>query len=467
MLSQPLVFTKIGEVDGYYAYLKKWVDLLHAGIQGDAANVSEKSRMAATIFAQAHNFIPLYFCESDLKEINTKRSELIAFVLQQKPYEKSAPRTEKPKRLKLGILAAHFAPQTETFHSLPYYEHVDRERVEVILYPLQVTRQPVEQYCFSRADRVVHLTGEFPEQVAAIRRDDLDLLAIATNIGALTHSVTLLAAQRLARKQFTYFSSPVTTGMPHIDYYVSGTLSETDGAQEHYREKLLTMPGTGFCFSYASDPSQPATKPTRADFGLPADAVVFASGANYYKVIPETIEAWARIIAAVPNSRLLLYPFGPAWSNYYPSAPFMQQIYGAFVRQGLGVDRLVVLPSQPNRATVKEALKLCDIYLDSLRHSGGHSLVDPLEVGLPAISVEGPLLRSRHGAAILHSLQLDGLVAHDVADYERLAVALGRDLAFRADWRKRVVTAMQANPAFLDSKHFGAMVTDLYFKMAD
>lgn len=469
ILAQPLVFTRVGEVDAYYAYLKKWVDLLHGSIPGDPHLVSDAAKHAAACFAQFHNFIPLYFCESDLKEINSKRADLIEFVLQSSGLatrQEPPPRSPERKRLRLGILAAHFAPQTETFHTLPYYEHVDREKVEVVLFTLQVSGHPAERYCFSRADRVAPLSGSLTEQVEAIRREEVDVLAIATNVGALTHGLTLLASHRLARMQFTLVSSPATTGMRHMDFFVSGTLSEPQDAQRHYREKLMLLEGSGFCFAYAADPTPPAMQPTRADFGIPDSAVVFVSGANYYKIIPETIEAWARIIAAVPGSRLLLYPFGPAWSNYYPSAPFMRQIYGAFVRQGLGTDRLIVLPSQPNRATVKECLKLCDVYLDSLRHAGGHSLVDPLEVGLPSISLEGPLLRSRHGAGILRSLKLDGLVATDLAGYERLAVELGHDAVSRTRWRQRVIAAMRDNPLFLDSRRFGAMVTQLYVQMA-
>ena len=120
------------------------------------------------------------------------------------------------------------------------------------------------------------------------------------------------------------------------------------------------------------------------------------------------------------------------------------------------------MKSLPNRETVKEVLKLADVYLDSIRHAGGHSLIDPLEVGLPAVTIEGAFLRSRHGAAILRSIHADGLIASDEADYVRRAIELGNDPDLRLRWREHITREMKAGPEFLDSRAFGAKTTELY-----
>jgi hypothetical protein len=54
-----------------------------------------------------------------------------------------------------------------------------------------------------------------------------------------------LAALRLAPLQIAGWGHPVTTGLPTMDLFVSGELLEGQGAERHYREKLIRLPGTG------------------------------------------------------------------------------------------------------------------------------------------------------------------------------------------------------------------------------
>ena len=468
LLEQPQVFYEIGETDHYHHFLSDWAGEILQRYREEPD--APRWRSAVIFVAQYMNMIPLYFAAGNVKEAHQRRAQIVESAIKLLGNQLDfmpIPRPKDRKHLRLGILAAHFGPQTETFHTLPYYEHVDRDRIELILFTPGPSDHPLQRYCVSRADRLVILKGEFSDEVNLIRREDLDVLVVGTNVGAQLNRITTLAAHRLARVQLTLFSSPVSTGLKHMDYYISGTLSETDQAQEHYTEKLVKLPGCGFCFQYTAGPQMEYPPQSRAECGLAADAVVFVSGANYYKIIPETINLWASIIAAVPNSVMLLYPFGPAWNDTYPFNPFLHQIYRVFAEHGLGTERLVVLHSQPHRAAVKECLKVCDIYLDSLRHAGGHSLVDPLEVGLPTISIEGPFLRSRHGAAMLRSLNIPELVAADEAEYQRLAVELGRNPELRQKRREQVIAAMRNNPPFLDSKKFGEQITPVYFQLRD
>ena len=59
-----------------------------------------------------------------------------------------------------------------------------------------------------------------------------------------------LAALRLAPLQIASWGHPVTTGLPTIDLFVSGELLEGPGAERHYHEKLIRLPGTGFAQSW-------------------------------------------------------------------------------------------------------------------------------------------------------------------------------------------------------------------------
>ena len=81
------------------------------------------------------------------------------------------PRPRRTK-IKLGVLAAHFGPQTETFATLPLYRHIDRSRFEVVLISLESTGHPLEQLCRGAADQFLVLTQQLAEQVQTIRQAD-------------------------------------------------------------------------------------------------------------------------------------------------------------------------------------------------------------------------------------------------------------------------------------------------------
>ena len=83
--------------------------------------------------------------------------------------------------------------------------------------------------------------------------------------------------------------------MSNNDYYVSGRATEpADDPQAQYSETLRLIDGPAHCCDFGSEQnSLPTEHPTRASLGIPDDAIVFISGSNFYKVIPEVQEVWA------------------------------------------------------------------------------------------------------------------------------------------------------------------------------
>jgi predicted O-linked N-acetylglucosamine transferase (SPINDLY family)/glycosyltransferase involved in cell wall biosynthesis len=460
--SPPLV-QEVGEVEKYYQYMQQWLDYIHTCVFSNPD--SRVWQDVAVFFAKSANFIPLYFSQANLIDIYTKRAEIIEFGLKLFDHQIDyvfLERATNRNKIRLGILNAHFNPQTETFSTIPAFKHLDRNEFEIILYAVNVNGNLLEQYCQSCADKLVQLPNSLPNQVQTIRADDLDIILIGTNVTAVTNDITLLAVHRLARVQVTCFSSPVTTGIRNIDYYISGTLTEpAQGAQNQYNEQLLTLDGTGYCFNYWIQPESSA-KPTRQSLGIEDKSVVFISGANFYKIIPELRKTWAKIIALVPNSVLVLYPFSSSWSSFYAANSFASSMKTIFANYGIDKSRIIILDTLPNRSDVKEHLKLADVYLDSYPYSGSHSTLDSLEVGLPTIVMNGTSLRSRQAAALLRELQIPDLIADSEEPYIQLAIALGTNPELRKQKSDQIKQGMQANPRFLDSRSYSARMGTLF-----
>ncbi|MGB3190760.1 MAG: glycosyltransferase [Limnoraphis sp.] len=464
MLTAPHFFQEKGEVERYYSYIQGWVDYLHSRIFSDKSSKIWKD--IANVFLLRMNGIPLYFSSENLKELYIKRAEIMEFAILSQGNKLNyifPKRSENRDKIRLGILSNHFNPQTETYSTLPVFEHLDQNQFEIILYTCQINNHPLEKYCQSRADRWLKLPKKLSDQVQTIRQDDLDILLIGTNVTAVTNSITLLALHRLARIQVTSTSSCVTTGMRNIDYYISGNLTESPQAPQQYSEKLAVIEGTAHCFNYyAIAPEQPTVNPQRSDLKLDENTVVFISGANFYKIIPELRETWAKILAKVPNSVLILYPFNPNWTSSYARIPFLNHLKTSFERYNVQPSRLLILDTQPSRTDIKQYLKLADVYLDSYPFSGVNSLVDPLEVSLVTITQEGDSFRSRMGASLLRSLALNDLIVDSEDAYINLAVQLATNPQLRQQYSHQIQQKMQQNPSFLDSFSYSKKMESLF-----
>ncbi|HEY9862736.1 MAG TPA: glycosyltransferase [Candidatus Obscuribacterales bacterium] len=480
MLAVPQFFQERGETELYYRYLENWISYIHERfISHPEFSIWQE---LAWKFTQIANFIPLYFNTANLKDIYIKRAEIMEFALTHLGYSIDYQFPQRPthQKIRVGILSNHFLPQTETYSTLPVFEYLDSTQFEVILYTLQSNNHPLEKYCQSRAERFVKLPKNVSEQVQLIRNDDLDILLIGTNITAVNHGITLLGLHRLARIQITSTSSCVTTGMRNIDYYISGTLTEIkQNPQAQYREKLILLEGTAHCFSYyATPPELPQVIPHRSSLGISEQAVVFISGANFYKIIPELRETWAKLLAKVPNSVLVLYPFNPNWASQYRALPWINNFKALLAEYGVDPSRLILIKPQGSRSDIKEYLKLADIYLDSYPFSGVNSLVDPLEVGLVPVVRDGDVIpsfspdtsqagevfvvrdsgsfRSLMAASLLRSLSLDDLIANSEESYINLAITLANTPQLRQQKSQEIQQKMQQNPEFLDSRTYSA-----------
>lgn len=465
MFSYGSYFQEIGDADNYYECVEGLVDSLHTSISSNYTSVLWYQ--VVSDFTQFSNFIPIYFNEKNLRHIYIKRAEIIELFLRLNHHEIDytfVERSVSRKKIRLGILAAHFTPSAETFAYLPIYEYLSRD-FEVILYSLTKTGHQLEQYCQLSANEFKLLPQELLQQVNTIRADDLDILFIATNVTAVTNPICLLATHRLARIQVTSGGSVVTTGMRNIDYYISGTLTDpSPTAQDQYQEKLIKIEGSAHCFSYGTEEGKLTTPVERNNLGIPTDAVVFISGANYFKIVPELMETWTKIISRVSNSVLVLLPFGPNWSKNYPKTDFINHLNSTLSNHGLTTERLIVLDPQPvpNREDMKEYYKIADVYLDSYPFGGTTSLIEPLQVNLPVITRQGNCFRSAMGAAIVQTLNISDLVADSEEVYIKLAVALGNNSELRHEKSAEIKARMQGNPSFLNSRSYSAKIGSLF-----
>jgi predicted O-linked N-acetylglucosamine transferase (SPINDLY family)/Flp pilus assembly protein TadD len=433
---------------------------------------SSAVRAALATYLAIGNCIPIYFANDSLKRHYELRGRILAAAAGPSRAEICEPLPRFGRRLRVGFVNRHFGPQTETYTTLPMFEQLDPTRFDVALFVHQSTDTAVEIHARSRVGEFHVLAGDVALQVETLRAAALDVVVFGTNVTAVTNEVTLLALHRVAPLQVVNNSSCTTTGLPEIDLYVSGTTTESSEASAHFSERLGLVAGPSHAFNYEADRAEPTTRWTRTALGLPEDAIVFVTAANYFKIIPEMQHAWARLLAAVPDSHLLIHPFNPNWSSSYPICRFTAELESVLAAHGVASSRLVLSSHRfPSRADVKALLDVGDVYLDTFPFGGVNSLVDPLELGMPVVTWEGTTFRSRMGAALLRSLGLTELVATSENDYLAIAARLAGDQESRAAFTARIRSAMETTPVFLDSlaasDGFGALLETAYDEIAN
>jgi FkbM family methyltransferase len=454
LLAEPKLFHAPGDADRYQAYLAGAVGLLHRFVlrRPDTPLRAAVSRL----FLREGRFIQAYFNEANLRELYRQRAEMLEADLLRHgaPLAHAFPPRGPSSKIRLGILAGHFGAQTETYFTLGYIERLPREHCTLTLYCHEPPRDRISQYAADLADEVVVSPGDdLHAGVERIRADDLDCLMIASNVTTVASAVALLACFRLARVQVISASSPVTSGFTSSDWWLGAELNTgEEEARTQFTEQVYRTPGmlTRYLYNHDTDPRTIET--SRAELGVPGDALLFFSASNYYKVVPELSALWARILAQAPEAWLVLMPFNRNWSRSYEARPFSFRVVGQVAEAGGDASHVQIIDSVPTRADLHAVMELADVYLDSYPFAGACSLLDPLLVGLPVVARRGRTFRGNVGTGMLRGLGLEDMAAADDEAYVARALSLARDAKLRERERSRICAALHPHNPVYDSE---------------
>ena len=247
-----------------------------------------------------------------------------------------------------------------------------------------------------------------------------------------------LAFSRLAPVQCVTFGHPVTTGIPNIDYFISSASLEPPGAQQHYSETLVLLDGIP---SVIQRPEPTGAAPRREDFGLPANARLYACAQNPIKFHPDFDTVVASILRRDPQGVLVLFD---ANKNDFWNRLLLQRFQHSMPDV---VARVVVVPFLKFGAFLG-FLATVDAVLDTPYFSGGTSTYEAFALGIPIVAWEGEFARGRQTAALYRKMGITELIASSTDRYVNLALRLAQDKAWRA---QRQADLMQRQDILYDN----------------
>ena len=197
------------------------------------------------------------------------------------------------------------------------------------------------------------------------------------------------------------------------------------------------MPNCMWCDHPHANMPDVGTLPARAN-----GHVTFGSFNNAMKINPELTALWARVLRAVPASRLVIAGL--------PEGSTQEQIRSEFTSHGIAATRVELLGRLPMQDFWRLHHRV-DIALDSFPYNGGTTTCDTLWMGVPVVTLCGDRFASRAGYSILSNVGLADLVAQDPAAYVTVASALAGDLmhleAMHAGLRERLRASPLLNAA--------------------
>jgi len=353
------------------------------------------------------------------------------------------------RRLKIGYVSPDLCRHVVGQNLLPLLGEHDRAQFEVHCYSSTARPDAITQL-LRQHSHVWHDVAEADDESLAemIRRDAIDILIdLSLHMG---HNRLQVFARKPAPVSATWLGYCASTGLEAIDYRLSDPyLDPPETDLSLYSEQTVHLPETWWCYRCAGPTPEPSSPPS-----LGAGYITFGCLNNFTKVSPGSLDLWAEILAAVPQSRMIIHA--------HPGS-HRDDARRRFAEAGVEPDRIEFVPQQSWAQYVQTYARI-DIALDPFPWGGGITTCDALWMGVPVVTLSGQTAVGRGGRSILSNLGLVELVARRPRQYVQTAVTLASSPArlaeLRGDLRNRMLTSPLTN-----ARRFARNIENAYRQM--
>jgi predicted O-linked N-acetylglucosamine transferase (SPINDLY family) len=348
------------------------------------------------------------------------------------------------KRLRIGYVSSDLREHAIGFLMSELFELHDRDKVEVFAYYCGIkTDDPTKRRITAAVEHWVDISG-MDDQTAAdrIATDQIDILVDVN--GYTRDARTKVFALRPAPVIVNWLGYPGSMASPYHQYIIADEWIIPKGYELYYTEKVVRLP----CYQ-PTDRKRviAAERPSRAEAGLPEDAVVFCCFNGGHKLRKLTFDRWMRILAGVPNSVLWLLG---------SSDVSQQTLRAAATERGISPDRIIFAGKQQNPKHLAR-YPLADLFLDTFPYGAHTTASDALWMGVPVLTFSGRGFASRVCGSLVHSVGMPEMICESPDDYERKAIALGNDRAALKRCRDKLAKIRDTSILFDMNGHVRAL----------
>lgn len=338
-----------------------------------------------------------------------------------------------PERiLRLGYVSSDFCAHSAAHIFELILQRHDRSRFEIFCYSGVAREDETTRSFRLLASGWRSTVGVAPDVLARqIRADRIDILIDLSGHTEGNHLTTFL--RKPAPVQVTAWGHAVGTGLREIDYFLADPVFIPEDVRPLFPERIYDLP----CVVVSVPPGDaPDVAPTPA---LATGQVTFGCFNRASKISAVAMATWARLVAAVPGSRLLFK------DRAFDVASTRDLFRAEFARLGIGPDRLV-FRGGTSRQDHLAAFAEIDIALDTFPTNGGVTTCETLFMGVPTVALLGRSPAGRVSAAILSAVGLHDWAAPDVDAYVAVAAERAGDVRGLAELRRGLRGRFLASP---------------------
>ncbi len=352
--------------------------------------------------------------------------------------------TNRP--LRLGYVSADLCQHTVGLFVKDVLKTHDSARVQVFAYSAGQVKDWVTDETRTACTFRDVASLDDAALAAQIRADGVDVLV---DLSGHTAGSRLTAfAHRPAPVMVSWLGYFATTGLPCMDAVLLDEWHAPPGTEAQFVEPILRLPSGRFCYQPVPWAPAEVSAPAFERNGF----ITFGCFNNTAKFNAGVFDAWARVLQAVPDARLIL-----KWRTFNDEA-FRQKVTQTFVDRGIAANRIELRGPSFHADLLKEYADL-DIALDPFPFTGGLTSCEALWMGVSVVTWPQTRVVSRQTHAFLHQIGLPELSARDADDYVQIAVELANDRARLAQLRATLRDRMRGS-ALMDVTGFTRQLED-------
>lgn len=389
-----------------------------------------------------------YLAQSDAFEMADRARAFGAIVAQKFPARTSHPNDRDPDRkLRVGLLSGDLRSHPVGRFVAGVLRELDTSKLELFAYSGTTDEDEVTDTIRPSIQHWLKTDGMSDNELdARIVSDQIDVLAdLSGHTGG--HRLLVLA-RKPAPVSFTWLGYFATTGLSAIDYVLANKWAIPEGEEGQWTETPWRLPDTYLCYSVPRDAAPPTPLPA-----LATGHVTFGCFNNFSKLSDATLATWSALLAAVPDSRLVLRSSGLYHDEIL--ANLRQSLKAA----GIDLSRVRIDGTIKDFAGHLNAYGEIDIALDPFPYNGGTTTVEALYMGVPVLVRAGDRYVAHMGESILHNSGLPEWIAADGADYVARGARFASDIPALAALRSGLRDRMLATPLF-DAPRFARNFED-------
>ena len=342
----------------------------------------------------------------------------------------------KHHKIRVGYLCGEFYNQATSILMTRAWELHDKSKFEIFAFDNgpddgSEYRQRIKKAFASILD--ISKISDF-EAVELIQENEIDILVNLN--GFFGNQRQGIFSYKPAPIQVNYLGFPGTIGIGYMDYIIADKVVIPEDSKKHYAEKIVYLPNS---YQANDDLRKISNKQfSRAQFGLPRDAFVFACFNNTYKITPAMFDSWMRILSLTRDSVLWLLA-----DNLIARDNLIKEA----VIRGIESSRLVFANRLPNSEHLARH-NLADLFLDTLPYNAHTTCSDSLWAGLPVLTLMGHTFPGRVSASLLSALGLPELITKTQDEYEALAIELAKNPHILAEIKFKLANNRLTFPLF-------------------